>query len=1052
MGAVYGDISSLSVSGLSWYAAVLNWITTTATSVDIYQCVDASYTILSGTKIASNVSNDYGSSSTGSYLLNNLDASRTYYYALTLSGETTKQRTLSVTTLYEPAFGVEGGTNGTSIISYTHTGYGSPVINGENTKMLLYTGPSHPTTRLNILYTSRASTSDQWSTPLPIPGLSLPALISTGSMSYKGDYAMILMDLIYPARTEAIIYIIYWNGNIPSYSKQDLSYCTIVNMTMDGTFALASTRVTGKVYYSKLNLITNQFSTFTDTGLNLGTNTGIVYAGCFNSSGTIYVGTCENKTIKVLNVNTSTSSVTLYATYNVSVMSDGMNSRGLILVGGKTSRGIYLFQNSVKTYYLPFDETSLPVSGSSLPAITTNILNNWPIGDITQVTNSSFINNILYYNNGFNSSGSAIIPLRVGDVPSISSFTASGVSWYAALLNWVSNGTTSVDIYQCVDASYTIGSATNIVTGVRNDYGSTTTGSYLINTLNASTTYYYAITIYNQTTKLKTLSFTTLAQPIFGVGGSTNTSVKNLSNTSMQAPALNGEYSKMLLSSVTNKTLYYSTSSNNGTTWSNPVSYGTFAGTYNFMGCLSYKGDKGVLLDSNGIISSVFWNSTAPSKHPTTQTLTNCQMIAMTLDGSFALASVGSTLYYSKWDFANNRFNTFVDTGTTISNKDFVFGGCFNRSSTMFVGSTPSRITVFSINTATTPPTITNNKSYLTNIPNTVNPRGLILVGGTTITGIYYWTAPTPTTTAVYYSAFNESALPTDGSTLSSFTRALTNFPTSDGNNITISSCGYGNTLYYNSAYNTIDSSINKIAFNGLTAIPIQTDNSVYASFAVPYMSGSTAVTPTSLSVTNGTGIYSYSNGTYDISFSSTYAGDIGSLKYGEPYIYNFGYDVSLNGVGGTGTSQFYNNTGATLNSIPNGYCRFPSTIITASGTISGTSSGAWKQIKLPYLLQLTQLVFTQNTRDVMYYRSFVVYGSNTGIDDWVNLGTCQATQNTAGTSVDPGTVDTYNITPVSPYRYFRFVFITIPFGTNNGQNNQLLAVKQITIKGNASI
>jgi hypothetical protein len=871
------SVTSISVSGVSWNVAVLNWVTSVSLSVDIYQCEDASYTILSGTKIASNVSNDYGSSSTGSYLLNNLDASRTYYYALTLSGEINVQKTLSVTTLYEPAFGVAGGTNGTSIISYPYTGYGSPVINGANTKMLFYTGPSDPSpsTRLKILYTSRASTSDQWSTPLPIPGLSLPALISTGSMSYKGDYAMILMDLIYPARTEASIYIIYWNGNIPSYSKQDLSYCTMVNMTMDGTFALASNRVTGKVYYSKLNLITNQFSTFTYTDLSL--NPGIAYAGCFNSSGTIYVGTCENKTIKVLNVNTSTSSVTLYATYTVSQMSDGTNSRGLILVGGKTSRGIYLFQNSVKPYYLPFDETSLPVSGSSLPAITTNILNNWPIGDLTQVTNSSFINNILYYNNGFNTSGSTITPLRVGDVPSISSFTASGVSWYAALLNWVSNGTTSVDIYQCVDASYTILSGTKIASNVSNDYGSTTTGSYLLNNLDASRTYYYAITIYNQTTKLQTLSFTTSSQPIFGGVGSSSSNVFTLEYTSYSSPAVNGLYNKMLVSTKSPSRLYYSTSTNNGGSWAAPVSFFTPSGEIN-MKQLSYKGDIGLILDYNNDNTKIYtinWNSTIPT-YTLIQTLSTCSMISMTMDGLFALASVYSTgkLYYSKSNKTTKTFNTFTDTGVDLgTNLGYSWNGCFNTSATLFIGQCYNSNLIKVVKIDTNALTFSIIKTYNVTM---YTQRGLICVGGYNTTGIYMWQG----TSSTSYASFNDISVNNLQNDLSfSNINILTNFPTNGANNMfNQSACGYGNTLYYNTAYSSQGSSIKKIEL------------SVSIQLSVSGVNWYAAVLNWVTSVSMSVDIYQCTNSSYNIGtgtkIASNVSNDYGSTSTGS-YLLN---------------------------------------------------------------------------------------------------------------------------------------------------------------------
>ena len=385
-GAVTGGNVSFTASGVNWYAALLNWTTPSAINIDIYQCTDNTYGS-SVSPIASNVSNDYGSTTLGSYLLTYLNASTTYYYAITATESKTVLQTLTFQTSTQPTFG-GAGVSQTSLFTQVNNGsnvsftpaFAGCAVNGLNTKMLI----SVKTPNNNLYYSTSANNGSTWSTPIIIVGSGLNEIAGL-SISYKGD-----IGIMFTFSTGSI-FIINWRGSTPTYTLyQDYGPCTMVSINMQGDFAMFSGSSQNSVYYSKLNKSTNTFPTFTSVSVS----GGFSYSGTFNASSTLFIGQSSNNRINVLDVNTTTSSVTFNKYYD---SSGGGNSRGLLLLPSN----MYVFRwynGGFIKEYTAFNESSLP--GGSTLTYTSCLSNITTVNSdmLSLRTSSSGFGNTLYYN------------------------------------------------------------------------------------------------------------------------------------------------------------------------------------------------------------------------------------------------------------------------------------------------------------------------------------------------------------------------------------------------------------------------------------------------------------------------------------------------------------------------------------------------------------------------------------------------------------------------------------------------------------------------------
>ena len=397
---------------------------------------------------------------------------------------------------------------------------------------------------------------------------------------------------------------------------------------------------------------------------------------------------------------------------------------------------------------------------------------------------------------------------KAGDIrQNLQFFSVSGINWYAAVLNWVA--TTNVDIYQCTDATYNTSSISPFVSNVSIDVGSTSNmGSYLIKTLNANTTYYYALTLTGSKTALYVLSFTTKTQPTFGGNGSNDTIVISDVNTTYGAPVVNAAYTKMIYSSNNPPGLYYCTSTN-GTSWSGKSVISGTTDYKNLSSCLSYKGDIGLFINTNGEVFSINWINAVPSATKI-QTISSITMISMNMEGTFAIITLSTNkMFFSRYDVSTQKFNTFAEL-TQQTMPVIYWSGCFNPSSSLFFcasRATRHNIDVFSVTNISTTPTFTLLRRYTYSF--NVSERGLILFGGydqslskynTTQMYIFQHNGSSQT---VRKCDLNENNLPPNESTLT-FSPCLSSFKPSsaDGNILTISATGYGNYLYYNTSLN----------------------------------------------------------------------------------------------------------------------------------------------------------------------------------------------------------------------------------------------------------
>ena len=377
-------------------------------NMDIYQCVDNTYGI-SVSPIASNVAYDPSFNTTGSYLISNLNASTTYYYAITATGSKTVLQTLTFQTSTQPTFGGTGGTASIVFSNFSNSGWAAPCVNAENSKMIAFKRGD------GLYYATSSNNGTTWS------GLSLfysyTGDINYASLSYKGD-----IGLIIEIGANRYISTIKWNGLTPSCTSNSTNSgsaeWTSVNTIMDGKFAIATQYGTGDVYYSNFNNGTGDFDTFTKSNYTLGTYNGFNWNGCFNSSSTIFIGTGYlSNIIKVLKIDrsASTPSISLLASFTLSssVLNSTIGNAGIFLVGGKNSTGIYIFQNKTVSYSA-FDDSSL----NNIPNLTLSFntkLTNYGQSLTTEPSglysmSSIGYGNKLYYYTGYN--GTNIYSIR----------------------------------------------------------------------------------------------------------------------------------------------------------------------------------------------------------------------------------------------------------------------------------------------------------------------------------------------------------------------------------------------------------------------------------------------------------------------------------------------------------------------------------------------------------------------------------------------------------------------------------------------------------------
>jgi hypothetical protein len=201
------------------------------------------------------------------------------------------------------------------------------------------------------------------------------------------------------------------------------------------------------------------------------------------------------------------------------------------------------------------------------------------------------------------------------------------------------------------------------------------------------------------------------------------------------------------------------------------------------------------------------------------------------------------------------------------------------------------------------------------------------------------------------------------------------------------------------------------MSINAFSSLQLLKKNRKPFKSAIPvYTAAGTAVTFTADSqvVSGATGAYAYANGTYvclgssanNAAYQATGFSTIDATKWGVAVA------GQTNIYGSNFTQSSYTSTGLYQGGGAGG--------TTFSTTVSGVGAlaGEWIQYKLPYALRLSNYMF-YNRYTPRVPRDFWVVGSNDGIT-WYLLDT-QTNQTTLGAV-------TFNITPTSPYNYFRFI------------------------------
>jgi hypothetical protein len=174
--------------------------------------------------------------------------------------------------------------------------------------------------------------------------------------------------------------------------------------------------------------------------------------------------------------------------------------------------------------------------------------------------------------------------------------------------------------------------------------------------------------------------------------------------------------------------------------------------------------------------------------------------------------------------------------------------------------------------------------------------------------------------------------------------------------------------------------------------------------------------TSNSLTVSSFSGTNSFQNGTYDISYSST---------YNAPYLSYYSFNSS--------NTQGWLTSGSDNYSTSSPYA-YIGTVGSKTTLLNGTTiNGAWIQIKLPYSLLLTSYSLTQQVD--WEFNNVYLLASNTSVNDWVQL-------NYTYGDTTVSTTYTYSVTTSTYYKYYRFAI------TNAADGGQLVGFRYIKLMG----
>ena len=397
---------------------------------------------------------------------------------------------------------------------------------------------------------------------------------------------------------------------------------------------------------------------------------------------------------------------------------------------------------------------------------------------------------------GSGGSGIVIIAFPQAQI-SVVTLTVTSVSSTGFTLNFAS--VTNATSYQLYVNNVLYGSA--ITAGTNNTITATSTTNFFVIDFYAKNVGGTLIAEGHSTYNWSMAPFTTIT----GKSVFTPTTFIQLSNTTYGTPlgfghgvAVNQNQSKLLLSTPSG--IYYSTSSDGGTTWATLTSLFTQANNYNSV-ILSADGTRGVFASNSGPMYYINWSGATPTAPVAFTGSPNNPAggfgtITMTPDGTKVVCgTLGGSLHYGYWNgsgftyfgtIATNQGTGLVRFGCSFSNDGNAVFYIYPNDNTMYYLPISGTLT----NPTTSSPTQISTTGY--------DSRGLVVIGGG-INSAPSYIMNTPSTNSPWYFATFNPATKTAGTFSTTLSpNGSSGMGGSDYGGFSYNPCGpYGNIIYF---------------------------------------------------------------------------------------------------------------------------------------------------------------------------------------------------------------------------------------------------------------